>query len=169
VPDPPLQAAGEPARREIERKFLVERVPEHVRREPGEPIRQGYLALDGDTEVRLRLKGEERSLTVKHGRGRVRVEEAVGLDERQARALWALTDGRRLEKTRRRVGVAGLVADVDEYLGDLAGLRVVEVEFADEGAADRFEPPAWFGREVTAEDAFSARSLACDGRPEERG
>jgi adenylate cyclase len=159
-------AAGETATlKEIERKFLLERLPDEVRRQPEEAIRQGYLALDGDVEVRVRVKGADRSLTVKHGRGQVRTEEALGLDERQAGALWALTGGRRLEKTRRRVPLGGLTADVDEYLGDLAGLLVAEVEFPDEATADGFEPPAWFGREVTSEGAFSARSLACDGRP----
>jgi adenylate cyclase len=161
----PDTAAG----REIERKFLLDRLPDEVRRHPGEHVRQGYLALDGDTEVRVRMKGEDRTLTVKRGRGRVRVEEAFELDKRQARSLWALTDGRRLEKTRRRVPLGGLTADVDEYLGDLGGLLVAEVEFSDEAAADRFDPPDWFGHEVTAQDEFGARRLACDGRPRSHG
>jgi CYTH domain-containing protein len=35
----------------------------------------------------------------------------------------------------------------------------------DAGTAERFEPPAWFGREVTGESAYKNQSLACHGRP----
>jgi len=42
---------------EIERKFLVERVPEDVSAWPGERIEQGYVALAEDVEVRLRRWG----------------------------------------------------------------------------------------------------------------
>ena len=41
-------------------------------------------------------------------------------------------------------------------MGALTGLSVAEVEFATEDAADAFEPPAWFGREVT--DDLGSRS-----------
>ena len=41
---------------------------------------------------------------------------------------------------------------------------VAEVELASE--ADAFDPPAWFGREVTDDPAFSNAALAADGLPE---
>ena len=40
---------------EIERKFLLRGIPPAMRYARREPIRQGYLALDGDTEVRIRI------------------------------------------------------------------------------------------------------------------
>jgi adenylate cyclase len=151
---------------EIERKFLLRELPAAVAAAEGRALRQGYLALDGRTEVRVRLEPAGATLTVKHGGGRVRVEEELALDERRAAALWALTEGRRVEKTRRRIALGdGLVADVDVYEGDLDGLLVAEVEFAEEARADAFAPPAWFGREVTDDDRFKARALAVDGRP----
>ena len=159
---------------EIERKFLLSRVPATMRFARREPIRQGYLALDGDTEVRLRITPKGAVLTIKAGRGGVRVEEEIALDSRQAEALWELTEGRRVQKTRRRVRLAGtggsgaeLVAEVDEYAGALDGLVVVEVEFPDEAAAQGFEPPAWFGRELTDDWRYANRSLASDGMPAE--
>lgn len=158
---------------EIERKFLLNGVPPTVRFARGEPIRQGYLALDGDTEVRIRISSKGAVLTIKAGRGGVRVEEEIALEEGQGQALWELTEGRRVQKTRRRVRLADppadgeLLVEVDEYSGELDGLVVAEVEFPDEEAARAFEPPAWFGRELTGDPRYANRTLASDGMPEE--
>jgi adenylate cyclase len=158
---------------EIERKFLLHGVPPAMRFAHRVPIRQGYLALDGDTEVRIRIMPKGARLTIKAGRGGVRVEEEIALQNRQAEALWELTEGRRVTKTRRRVrlpgpdGSAELVAEVDEYSGALDGLVVAEVEFPDEETSNGFEPPAWFARELTDDWRYANRSLASDGMPEE--
>lgn len=150
---------------EIERKFLLNELPETLRLARGEAIKQGYLALDGDTEVRLRTGSRPPRLTIKSGRGEVRTEVELPVAGPDAQALWELTDGRRIEKTRRVMRVGGVDAEVDEYTGDLAGLVVVEVEFADEDASRAFEPPPWFGRELTGDPAYANRSLASDGLP----
>ena len=51
---------------EIERKFLVETLPDNCDRESYEHIVQGYLAITDDgTEVRLRRKGDQYFQTVK--------------------------------------------------------------------------------------------------------
>ncbi len=158
---------------EIERKFLLSGVPPTMRFARREAIRQGYLAIDGDTEVRIRISPKGAVLTIKAGRGGVRVEEEIALQARQAEALWELTEGRRVQKSRRRVRLPGtgagaeLIAEIDEYAGALDGLVVAEVEFPDEEAARGFEPPAWFGREVTDDWRYANRSLASDGMPEE--
>ena len=154
---------------EIERKFLLRGVPLTMRFAAREPIRQGYVALDGDTEVRVRITPKRAVLTIKAGRGAVRTEEEVVLDKRQADALWELTEGRRVQKTRRRVRVGDAVVEVDEYGGALDGLVVAEVEFADEAASRDFEPPSWFVREVTDDRRYSNRSLASDGIPADAG
>ena len=149
---------------EIERKFLLARTPDEL--PAGEPIEQGYLAIaDDGTEVRVRMTPTAATLTVKSGDGGVRAEEELALDERQAEALWALTEGRRLVKTRRRVHDDGAEIEVDEYGGALEGLVVAEVEFDDEEASRAFEPPSWFAREVTDDPRYSNRSLATDGLP----
>ena len=158
---------------EIERKFLLRGIPPAMRYAHRVPIRQGYLALDGDTEVRIRITPKGAKLTIKAGRGGVRVEEEIALQSRQAEALWELTEGRRVTKTRRRVrmpqaaGDPDLILEVDEYSGALDGLVVAEVEFADEATSRGFEPPAWFQRELTDDWRYANRSLASDGMPEE--
>jgi adenylate cyclase len=155
-----------PPGNEIERKFLLNAVPSSLAYGRREAIRQGYIALDGDTEVRVRITPRGSRLTIKHGRGQSRAEEELDLDRRQADALWELTDGRRVEKTRRRMRVPGGEVEVDEYRGSLDGLVVAEVEFANEDAAMDFRPPDWFGREVTGEAAYSNRDLSQHGLPE---
>ena len=152
---------------EIERKFLVTEPPD-LDGYPWVPIEQGYLALadaGGGAEVRLRRRGDELWLTVKGGSGKVRTEEEIELDPERFDALWPLTDGRRVAKTRHLVPLGGLTAEVDRYEGPLEGLLTAEVEFAGEEEADRFEPPAWFGRELTGEAAYSNERLATAGLP----
>ncbi|CAN5536194.1 CYTH domain-containing protein [soil metagenome] len=152
---------------EIERKFLLHGLPPQLAFARRERIRQGYIALDGDTEVRVRISSKGSRLTIKHGRGAMRVEEELALDDRQAESLWKLTEGRRLEKTRRTMRVHGVEVEVevDEYSGQLDGLVVAEVEFPDEDAALDFTAPAWFERELTGDEAYSNRGLASDGLP----
>lgn len=152
---------------EIERKFLIDRVPAGLSCSDGIPIDQGYLAIDPESEVRLRRAGEALTLTVKNGRGECRRETEVELDGETFDDLWPDTEGRRVEKVRRKIALSGgLTAELDEYAGELEGLRVVEVEFDSEEAATGFEPPYWFGRELTGDRFWANQSLAVDGRPD---
>jgi CYTH domain-containing protein len=152
---------------EIERKFLVERLPEALEATDVRRIDQGYLALDEDSgaEVRLRRHGDALSLTVKGEGGLARVEVELELDGDQFESLWPLTEGRRVEKTRHVVPAGELRIEVDVYDGALAGLVTAEVEFPSEAGSAAFEPPDWFGAEVTEEPRYKNRALAVNGRP----
>jgi adenylate cyclase len=146
---------------EIERKFLVAGSPGHL--DAGETVRQGYLALDGEVEVRVRERGGACRLTVKGGRGLARAEVEVELDRERFEELWPLTEGRRLEKRRFLVELDGeTTAELDVYGGSLEGLSVVEVEFAAAEAADGFRPPGWFGEELTGDERAQLRTLLPD-------
>ena len=159
---------------ELERKWLVEQAPAELLSQPADQIEQGYLAIGEDgSEVRVRRRAGDCSLTVKAGHGLSRREFEVELGAGQFDALWPATEGRRILKSRRVLGAggdeAGPVIEFDEYGGELSGLCVAEVEFPDEQAAHAFAPPDWFGREVTEDDAYKNRRLALDGRPELNG
>lgn len=151
---------------EIERKFLVERVPEAALEWPGERISQGYVAIADDVEVRLRRRGGRCLETVKRGSGLRRVELEVELSGEQLETLWPATEGRRVVKTRRVGEVDGVRVELDVFEGDLDGLVVAEVEFASLDAARSFRPPTWFGREVTDDPRYANRALALRGRPD---
>jgi CYTH domain-containing protein len=79
--------------------------------------------------------------------------------------LWPVTEERRLEKLRYVVDI-GVSAYVDVHLGQLEGLRTVEVEFGSVAEHDEFEPPDWFGREISDDRAYKARVLVVDGLPQ---
>lgn len=150
---------------EIERKFLVDDLPAPSVLGNGTGLRQGYLAGEGDVEVRLRLADGTAVLTIKAGRGRSRTEVETELDPAEAEELWPHTEGRRIEKTRYKVVLGDVTAEVDVFADALDGLLVVEVEFPSEAEADAFEPPAWFGRELTGDGRWTNASLARHGRP----
>jgi len=153
---------------EIERKYVLTVAPPELDRFPGERIQQGYLAVAEDgVEVRVRRRGDETLLTIKSGPGEIRVEEELPIDERRFEALWALTDGRRLSKTRHLVPLGDLTAEVDVYDDKLAGLITAEVEFPSPEASARFVAPEWLGRDVTNDARFAAQSLAVLERPPE--
>jgi CYTH domain-containing protein len=151
---------------EIERKFLVCKVPSSAAG-TSVSLRQGYLSVGSDAEVRVRDAGGSATLTVKSGSGMVRSETEIPISQEQFEALWPATEGRRIEKRRSRERLDGLCAEVDVYEGDLQGLEVVEVEFASVEAASAFVAPGWFGREVTGDAAYKNASLAIDGRPKD--
>jgi CYTH domain-containing protein len=151
---------------EIERKWVADRPPSTATLGAGTTLRQGYVAIDGDVTVRVRIAPDQAWLTIKGGGdaiSRTEVELALDLDE--AEDLWEHTGSRRLEKTRHRVLVGDHTAEVDVFAGSLAGLCIVEVEFPSVDAADAFDAPAWFGREVTGHAEWSNASLARQGRP----
>jgi CYTH domain-containing protein/CHAD domain-containing protein len=151
---------------EIERKFLPPTLPARANGAAEIAIEQGYLAVDGETEVRLRRAGDALRLTVKHGGGESREEVEIELTAGQFAALWPLAAERSLRKTRLLVPLgAGLTAEIDRYEGDLAGLLVAEVEFPSEQASRAWEPPGWIGREITGDRAYANQTLAVDGVP----
>jgi len=152
---------------EIERSFLLTEHPAWLADCESRLIEQGYLALEDEAEVRVRIvdEGKEALLTVKSGRGLSREEVTVELDPEQAEALWPLTEGRRVRKRRHLAERDGARWEIDIYGGGLEGLATAEAEFPSEEEAAALEPPDWLGRELTDDRRFDNRSLATDGLP----
>lgn len=151
---------------EIERKFIVDRLPPADVLGTGSRLRQGYLAEENGIEVRIRLTERAATLAVKCGGGLVRTEVEVAISAADAEQLWPYTAGRRVDKQRYRVGLGDHTAEVDVYSGELDGLSIVEVEFGSGEAADAFRPPDWFGRELTGLAEWSNAALARHGHPD---
>ena len=147
--------------REIERKYLVKRLPVEILHSRHFRIAQGYLASErGGRHVRLRKKAKVASLTFKVGRATSRVEREVRLSPKQFATLWPATAGRRLHKMRYEVPWKKLVIEIDVYHGRNHGLIVAEVEFPNQTSRRKFKPPSWFGREITGEKRYSNVRLA---------
>lgn len=149
------------AGREIERKFLVRKLPDDLTSYRKNEIAQGYLvSLDDGLQVRLRKCGDRFSLTFKRGTGNVREEREVELTSEQFDALWPATEGKRLVKTRYEILLGERVVEIDVYHEKHEGLVVAEVEFDDEKAAKNFQPPEWLGDDVTGDPRYSNQLLA---------
>jgi CYTH domain-containing protein len=143
---------------EIERKFLVSGDAWKLQG-AGEFISQGYLSRDPARTVRVRVKGQQAWLTIKGqsiGASRAEFEYPVPLAD--AEQMLSLCDGPRVEKIRRVVPFAGMNWEVDEFLGDNAGLVVAEIELAEPDQP--FDSPPWLGQEVTEDARYFNSQLA---------
>jgi adenylate cyclase len=147
---------------EIERKFLIRKLPRALGRFPHSEIAQGYLAVDQKAHVRLRRKGRVCTLTFKRGPARAREEREIHLNPAQFAVLWPATAGSRLTKTRYYVPWKNLTIEIDIYRGSNEGLMVAEVEFPDVETYHSFRPPDWLGDEVTGASRYSNVKLARD-------
>jgi CYTH domain-containing protein len=146
---------------EIERKFLIKRLPVEILRSRHFRIAQGYLANEpGGRHVRLRKKRRTAFLTFKVGRAAAREEREIRLSPKQFATLWPATAGRRLRKTRYDIPWKNLKIEIDIYHGRNHGLMVAEVEFPSFASCRQFKPPRWFGREITGEKRYSNVRLA---------
>ena len=151
---------------EIERKFLVTSDAWRVAAHEVVPMAQGYLndlaTVDSGamrTSVRVRIAGDDAFLNLKSrelGHTRQEFDYPIPVDD--ARALLALCVGGAIDKRRHYVTHAGHLWEVDEFLGDNAGLVVAEIEL--DSADEHFVTPEWAGREATAAQRYYNLALA---------
>jgi len=151
---------------EIERKFLVINDDWRAAAHEVVPMAQGYIndqaAMDSGAQkasVRVRIQGEAAFLNLKSrelGHTRQEFDYPIPVDD--ARALLDLCVGGLIDKRRHLVLHGAHLWEVDEFLGNNAGLVVAEVEL---GSADEaFERPSWLGAEVTDELRYYNLALA---------
>ena len=151
---------------EIERKFLVTSNAWRSAADKVVPMAQGYLndlaMVEGGAQkasVRVRIEGEDAYLNLKsRERGHTRQEFNYAIPVDEARSLLALCVGGLIDKRRHYVNHEGHLWEVDEFLGDNAGLVVAEVEL--ESADQPFDKPDWAGMEVTDELRYYNLALA---------
>lgn len=151
---------------EIERKFLTTGPDWREQAHDVVPMAQGYINDLGavasgrqQASVRVRIAGTRAFLNLKSREaGHTRQEFDYEIPVADAQALLELCVGGRIEKRRHLVRHAGHLWEVDEFLGDNAGLVVAEIEL---GSSDEaFELPDWIGAEVTHESRYFNLALA---------
>jgi adenylate cyclase len=146
---------------EIERKFLV-RDSSWKEGVVGKLYRQGYLSREKGSTVRVRRVEERAFLTVKgpgDGLSRPEYEYEIPVADGQE-LLDTLCEQPLIEKIRYLIPHAGMVWEVDEFLGDNRGLVVAEIELS--SPEQSFEEPAWLGTEVTGDPRYYNSSLSRD-------
>jgi len=118
---------------EIERKFLLARVPDHVHRHESVEIEQGWLS--GAHPVRLRRErsatGVRLLRTEKRGHGAARIEREAELAPDEFDVLWPATAARRVSKRRWRVTVGAFCWEIDDFRDRTLALAEVELPAID--------------------------------------
>ncbi len=140
--------------KEIERKFLLKNEQWRGLAE-GTLYRQGYISTDENRAVRVRVIGEKGFLTIKGRQEKllVRLEYEYEIPLADANELLdKLCDRPIIEKYRYKIPFAGMVWELDEFLGENAGLFVAEVELSHE--SQTVELPDWVGDEVTEDPRY---------------
>ena len=151
-------ASDEPL--EIERKFLI--ASDAWRAQctgPGRRIAQGYLCTSAEKSVRVRLSGDDGTLTVKGSRtGITRLEFQYSIPAAHAARLLELCEMPPIDKTRHIVHHAGMKWEIDVFHGENEGLLVAEVELEREDQP--LEIPSWAGAEVSDDPRYYNSSLS---------
>lgn len=146
---------------EIERKFLIkkEHLPKNIGTFPHNELEQAYLITE--PVLRIRKKDDNYILTYK-GSGLMKREEIEApLTEEAYLKLLSKADGNVISKTRYLIPEKNhLTIELDIFSGIFRGLYLAEVEFSDEETALNYQPPVWFGKEVTNETTFHNSTLS---------
>ena len=142
---------------EIERKFLVKELPDLTGVKYSE-IKQGYFSVT--PEKRVRQKDDKYYITEKGEGDMVRHEREWEIDKSEAAELFALSKTYIIEKKRYYLPIGKHTVELDIYEGRHEGLVVAEVEFESEDEALAFVPPAWFGKDITADKSYKNMVLA---------
>ncbi|MGD1992351.1 MAG: CYTH domain-containing protein [Anaerolineae bacterium] len=144
--------------KEIERKFLVDKDGDW-RKAEGIHYRQGYLNTDKERIVRVRTIGQQGFLTIKGltvGASRLEFEYEIPVSHAE-QMLDELCERPLIEKNRHVVRHQGMLWEVDEFLGENAGLILAEVELESEGQG--FETPDWVIEDVTGDPRYFNSNL----------
>ena len=110
--------------------------------------------MQADGYTRVRIDGDSAFLTIKGlqvGLTRAEYEYPIPLDDAR-QLLDSLCDRPLIEKRRYVIDYHGRKWEVDEFMGDNAGLVVAEVELENEN--DELATPPWVGDEVTHDPRY---------------
>ena len=144
---------------EIERKYLIHRLPDDLESYPHKKIQQAYLCTN--PVVRIRRQDTDYFLTYKGGGLMVREEYNLPLNKEAYEHLLKKADGIILSKTRYLLPLTdGLTIELDVFDEPYEGLWLAEVEFPTEEKANAFIPPEWFGEDVTLSGEYQNSRLA---------
>ena len=138
---------------EIERKFLVKKIPDNLDTYERIDMTQGYL--NTAPVVRVRKENDDYVLTYKGSGLLSHSEYNLPLNKEAFEHLLKKCDGIIISKSRYKIPLENnLIAELDIFKGDLDSLKLVEVEFDSVEEANNFTPPEWFGEDVTTDGRY---------------
>ncbi len=144
--------------KEIERKFLIKKLPENLNQYPFHVMQQGYL--NTDPVVRVRKEDDSCYLTYK-GRGFLEREEYnLPLTEEAYLHLIKKADGKIIGKRRYLIPFGKYTIELDLFEEPFKPLIIAEVEFESVEEANAFIGPDWFAEDVTGDYHYSNSYLS---------
>jgi len=144
---------------EIERKFLIKKLPDNLTSYKARKIEQAYLCTD--PVVRVRRDNDVYYLTYKSKGMIVREEYNLPLTKEAYGHLLAKADGNIITKTRYEIPEKdNLTIELDVFEGKFDGLLLAEVEFTSEEEALGYIPPEWFGEDVSNSTKYHNSTLS---------
>lgn len=144
---------------EIERKFLIKKLPDNLTSYKARKIEQAYLCTD--PVVRVRRDNDDYYLTYKSKGMIVREEYNFPLTKEAYGHLLAKADGNIITKTRYEIPEKdNLTIELDVFEGKFDGLLLAEVEFASEEESLGYIPPEWFGEDVSNSTKYHNSTLS---------
>ena len=144
---------------EIERKYLISKLPENLGSFKSERISQSYLSYE--PEIRIRQKGSFYYLTIKSEGDAFRKEVELPLTVSDYNVLKAMSiDGSEVLKKRYFIELKDWLFELDIY--DKEEFMTVEVEFENEDAFNSFKgnEPNWFGKEITYDPSYKNKNIS---------
>lgn len=138
---------------EIERKYLIKNMPK-LENYKYHKIEQAYLCTN--PVVRVRREDESYYMTYKGGGMMAREEYNLPLNREAYEHLIQKADGNVIGKTRYLIPLEleGLTIELDVFDSPFESLVLAEVEFESEEQANTFQPPEWFGEDVTFDGRY---------------
>ena len=144
---------------EIERKFLIKKLPDNLTSYKARKIEQAYLCTD--PVVRVRRDNDDYYLTYKSKGMIVREEYNLPLTKEAYGHLLAKADGNIITKTRYEIPEKdNLTIELDVFEGKFDGLLLAEVEVASEEEDLAYIPPEWFGEDVSNSTKYHNSTLS---------
>lgn len=143
---------------EIERRFLLADNSWRTAASTPQVLRQGYLSVEKQRTIRIRIIGDNAWLTIKGYISDIsRSEFEYPIPLADATALMALCPFT-LEKHRYTLTYQNHTFEIDEYFGSNAPLIVAEIELPSEDTS--FPRPSWLGEEITSDGRFTNAYLS---------
>ncbi|MCB6182733.1 CYTH domain-containing protein [Leeia sp. TBRC 13508] len=143
---------------EIERRFKVNGDAWKALAE-GVWYKQGYLSVEAERTVRVRVVGDQAWLTLKSQISSVsRHEFEYAIPLADANTMLSVMCPMLVEKKRYRIEFGGYIWEVDEFFGENSGLVLAEIELPDENTP--FEKPEWIAKEVTEDGRYTNAYLS---------